>query len=128
MTLSAYPPDTCCHCEERSDEAIPIGLSIAGGRLLRFARNDMHLLSLLLLALEISESSTYPNFTSRPVSEARLIASTRRCHSTAVAKSGCPVFSPRIALTRIDLANSEYICPTWPACPAGVSYDANVKR
>jgi hypothetical protein len=28
------------HCEERSDEAIPIGLSKAGRGLLRFARND----------------------------------------------------------------------------------------
>src|SRR5205814_7544788 len=29
-----------CHCEEQSDEAIPIGLAEFGGRLLRFARND----------------------------------------------------------------------------------------
>jgi|GraSoiStandDraft_45_1057281.scaffolds.fasta_scaffold46824_2 cytochrome c-type biogenesis protein CcmH len=29
-----------CHCEERSDEAIPIGLAVRGRRLLRFARND----------------------------------------------------------------------------------------
>jgi cytochrome c-type biogenesis protein CcmH len=29
-----------CHCEERSDEAIPIRLAACGRRLLRFARND----------------------------------------------------------------------------------------
>jgi cytochrome c-type biogenesis protein CcmH len=29
-----------CHCEERSDEAIPIRLAKGGRRLLRFARND----------------------------------------------------------------------------------------
>jgi len=29
-----------CHCEERSDEAIPIGSAQCGRRLLRFARND----------------------------------------------------------------------------------------
>src|SRR5438105_476850 len=29
-----------CHCEEQSDEAIPIQREHVGGRLLRFARND----------------------------------------------------------------------------------------
>jgi hypothetical protein len=29
-----------CHCEEQSDEAIPLGWSTIGGGLLRFARND----------------------------------------------------------------------------------------
>jgi cytochrome c-type biogenesis protein CcmH len=33
-------PPKRCHCEERSDEAIPVGLARAAGRLLRFARDD----------------------------------------------------------------------------------------
>ena len=36
-----------CHCEERSDEAIPFGLCTMGGRLVRFARNDREALRAL---------------------------------------------------------------------------------
>src|SRR4030081_2680537 len=34
-----------CHCEERSDEAIPIGLAECGRGLLCFARNDIRVSS-----------------------------------------------------------------------------------
>src|SRR4051812_28033815 len=50
----------------------------------------------------------YANVTARPLSEACLIASTRRCRSTAVAKSGTGASLPFIAR-----ANSAYICPTF---------------
>src|SRR5438093_5027938 len=39
-TRSAGSGEQDCHCEERSDEAIPIRIALWSTRLLRFARND----------------------------------------------------------------------------------------
>ena len=52
------------HCEERSDEAIPIGLAEFGRRLLRFARNDSVGLALALVIAILTIGS--PAYAVRP--------------------------------------------------------------
>src|SRR4051794_22717054 len=55
----------------------------------------------------------YANIIARPLSDACLIASTRRCRSTEVAKSGRSVSPPPIAR-----AKRAYICPTFIGSPS----------
>src|SRR5260221_2819429 len=49
----ARDPKKGCHCEERSDEAIPFRGSTVGRRLLRFARNDGQTVRLCALCASV---------------------------------------------------------------------------